>query len=294
MANNVAAGKWEYFSSVLQTELYETYVGAFIANTKFEGEFVGNDTVHFPRFTKLTVSDLATSYSNITAQDVTLTDETFTLDNRKAAAYQISDEDYIEMKVDPDSELITSLRDAFAKEYDTEIFKEYANASYDVDDGNMETATNGGTGNAIIVSKDNVFDLFTAVVETMDENNMPDGNRWIVVSPAERRLLVKSPNLVRSTVMGDRIVTGGVVGEVEGLTIYYSNNLQTVTNTKHVLAGQGRPICFAANIRPSITFVTSDTQALNFVNTVKAQTKFGVKTFHEGAIKLIDVQINDA
>jgi hypothetical protein len=81
------------------------------------------------------------------------------------------------------------------------------------------------------------------------------------------------------------------MGDVDGVNIFYSNNTQTVTTVKHLLAGSGKPISFAANIKPSITFVDSSTIKDEFVNYVKAQTKFGVKTFHEGAIKLIDVQI---
>lgn len=291
MANNIAAGIWEKFSAVLQTELYESYVWAFISNTKFEGDFVGNDTVHFPRFTKLVVQDLLSSYDTLTTQDVVLTDETFVLDKRKAFSYKISDEDYREMKVDPDSDLIRSARDAFANEYDTEIFLEYANAWYTVDDWDMETATNWGAGNAIILSKTNIYDLVTAVVEVMDENNIPAQNRWIVLSPKEKRLLAKAPELLRSTSMWDRVVTWGYMWDIDGVGIWYSNNLQTVTSVKHALAWQGKPICFAANIRPQVTFIDSSTIKDEFVNYVKAQTKFGVKTFHEGAIRLIDVQI---
>jgi hypothetical protein len=208
MAQNIAAGIGEKFSAVLQTELYESYVGAFIANTKFEGDFVGNDTVHFPRYTKLTVSDLASSYDTLTTEDVVLDDETFTLDIRKAGSYKISDEDYIEMKVSPDSDLIKSMKDAFANAYDTEIFKEYANAGYTFDDGDMTTATNGGTGNSATLTKSNVYDMITGVVQIMDENNIPASDRWIVLSPKERRLLSNAPELLRSTSMGDRIVTG--------------------------------------------------------------------------------------
>lgn len=294
MANNVAAGIGEKFSAVLQTELYESFIGFYIANTKFEGDFVGNDTVHFPRYTKLTTQDLATSYSTFTPEDVVLTDETFTLDTRKVASYEISDEDYIEMKVDVDNPLIKSMKEAFANDYDTAIFSEYANAGYVVDDGDMETATNGGSGNPINLSKNNIYDLVTSVVEVMDENNVPAQDRFLVVSPKEKRLLAKAPELLRSTSMWDRVVTWGFMGEIDGVSIWYSNNLQTVTNVRHAIAGQGKPVCFAANIRPKVTFVSSDVKANSFVNTVKAQTKFGVKTFHEGAIRMVDVQINAA
>lgn len=292
MSNVIAPAKGQEYSAALQQELYESYVGAFIANNKFEGDFVGNTTVHFPRYNKLTIQDLASSYDKILLDDVVLTDETFTLDKRKAGGYKISDEDYLEMRPSPDSELIISLKDAYANAYDTEIFLEYANAGYTVDDGDMETATNGGAGNAIIASKNNMYDLVTAVVEVMDENNIPNNDRWLVISPKEKRLLSKAPELVRSTAMGDRIVTGGFMGDIDGVKIWFSNNTQTVGGTKHLLAGQGKPICFAANMRPNMTFIDSSTIKDEFVNYVKSMTKFGVKTFHEGAIKLLDVQVS--
>jgi len=294
MANNVSAGIGEKYSAVLQTELYESFVWFYIANTKFEGDFVGNDTVHFPRYNKLTVQDLVSSYDTFTPQDVVLTDETFVLDQRKVAAYEISDEDYIEMKVDVDNPLIKSMKEAFANAYDTEIFSEYANAGYVVDDGDMTTASNWGVGNAIIPSKSNIYDLVTAVVEKMDENDIPSQDRFLVLSPKEKRLLANAPELLRSTEMGDRVVTWGFMGEIDGVKIWYSNNLQTVAwapGVKHAIAGQGKPISFAANIRPQVTFVGSEYKSNSFVNTVKAQSKFGVKTFHEGAIRMIDVQI---
>ncbi len=79
---------------------------------------------------------------------------------------------------------------------------------------------------------------------------------------------------------------------VDNMSIYWSNNLQVSGGvTKHALAGQGRPICFAANIKPKVQFVDSATQANSFINYIKAQTRFGVKTFAEGVERLCDVNI---
>lgn len=291
MANDVAAGKAEKFESMLQDVLYDSYIGSYIANNQFKWAFNWNDTVHFARFDKLTISDLATSYSSITVQDVNLTDETFVLDIRKAGSFEISDEDYIEMNVSPDADLITSLRDAYANLYDVEIMKEYANAWYEVDDGDLAAATNWGSGHSATLTNLNVYDLVTAIVQTMDENNIPSNDRWLVVSPKEKRLLSKAPELLRSTELWDKVVTWGFMGDIDWVKIWYSNNIQTVTTVKHLIAWQGKPICFAANIEPKIQFVTSDKKADKFTTTVKSQTKFGVKTFTEWAIKLIDVLV---
>lgn len=285
--------KSEAWANVLQSVLRESFVGKFITNNKFEWEFDGNDTVHFQRLAKITTSDMPSSYSEIPTQALVETDEVFTLDNRKAFSVAISDEDYKELKINPDSQIIQDAAEKFAKDWDDVIFSEYANAGYNITDGNMETATNGGSTNSIILTKSNIYDMLTAVSEVLDANNVPTDNRFIVISPKEKRFLANSPQLLRDTKMGDEVVVkwGGYLGMINDLKIYFSNNLKTVSSVKHLIAGQGRPISFAANIKPKVTFVDSSTQATNFVNYMKAMTKFGVKTFAEWAERLVDIEI---
>lgn len=285
--------KSEAWANVLQSVLRESFVGKFITNNKFEWEFDGNDTVHFQRLAKINTSDMPSSYSEIPTQALVETDEVFTLDNRKAFSVAISDEDYKELKINPDSQIIQDAAEKFAKDWDDVIMSEYANAWYAIDDGDMETATNGWAGNEIILTKTNVYDMLTAISEVLDENNVPTDNRFVVISPKEKRFLANSPELLRDTKMWDEVVVkwGWYLGMINDLKIYFSNNLKTVWGVKHLIAWQGRPISFAANIKPKVTFVWSETQATNFVNYMKAMTKFGVKTFAEWAERLVDIEI---
>jgi len=285
--------KSEAWANVLQSVLRESFVGKFITDNKFEWEFDGNDTVHFQRLAKITTSDMPSSYSEIPTQPLVETDEIFTLDYRKAFSIQISDEDYKELKINPDSRIIQDAAEKFAKDWDDVILSEYANASYNITDGNMTTATNGWTTNSIILTKSNIYDLLTAVSEVLDTNNVPTDNRFIIISPKEKRFLANAPELIRDTKMWDEVVVkwGWYLGMINDLKIYFSNNIKTVSSVKHLIAGQGRPICFAANIKPKVTFVDSNTQATSFVNYMKAMTKFWVKTFSEGAERLVDIEI---
>ena len=269
----------------------EAFVGSQVAaNTKFEGQFNGNDTVHFPRLTPITTQDLPTSYSDVTVQNLVETDETFTIDKRRASAFEISNEDLIELRVDPSSQAIKDMAQAFASDYDDEIMAEYANAGFDIDDGDMTTATNSGAGNPIKLTKSNIYDFVTAIAEKMDENNMPNADRRLILSPAEKRLLIQAPELVRDTAMGDMVVTGGYMGMIDNIQIRYSNNLVSAAGVKHALAGAGNPICFAANIRPQVE-ITPSQYRTSFTSLVKAQTKYGTKVFTEGANKLLDVNL---
>lgn len=286
MANNIAALKAEAWSSVMQEVLREAFVGKFITNTKFEWQFNWNDTVHFPRLTPIVSNDLATSYSSVTVQDLVTTDETFTLNIRKYFAIEISDEDMVEMKISPKTQAIQDGAQSFAKDYDTAIMGEYANAGIVLDGADIwETAGD------ITFTKDNAYDTILAIGQKLDETNVPAEGRFLIVDPKRKSLLLKMPELLRSTDLWDKTVTWGKVGMIDNFTIYYSNNLTTETSTTHLLAGAGKPISFAANIKPKVSIVTSDMRADKFVTSIKAQTKFGVKTFTEGANRLVDVPV---
>lgn len=290
MSNTLIKG--EKWASVLQSVLRESFVGKFIADTKFEGQFDKADTVHFVRQSKITLATLSSSYDEIPVQDLVQADETFTPSVRKAFTIRVSDEDYKTINVNPDSQVIQDAAERFAQAYDDEIFAQYANAGTTITDSYMETASNGGGTNAITVSKSNAYDLVTAVGQAMDEANIPDSNRWIVLDPKRKRLLMKAPELIRDTSMGDEIVTGGVLGMVDNFKIYWSNRTVLATS-RYLLAGQGKPICFAAITKPKVEFVDSSTQANSFVNYMKGQSRFGAKVFSEGAERLFAIKVTN-
>jgi hypothetical protein len=47
----------------------------------------------------------------------------------------------------------------------------------------------------------------TAVDSLGNATGLPDSDRWIMLSPKEKRLLAKAPELLRSTQLGDKVVT---------------------------------------------------------------------------------------
>lgn len=285
MANNVAALKAEAWSSVMQEVLREAFVGKFISNTKFEGLFNGSDTVHFPHLTPIVSSNLTTSYTSVTVQNLVTADETFVLSTRKHFAFEISNEDMVEMKISPETQAIQDGAHAFANDYDDAIMAEYTNAGIVMDGTDI-----GAAAGDITFTKTNAYETIIAIGQKLDEANVPGEGRFIVVDPKRKAQLLQMPELLRSTDMGDKTVTGGKVGMIDNFTIYYSNNLVTETSTTHLLAGQGKPISFAANIKPKIEITGSENRD-SFAALVKAQTKFGVKTFADGARKLVDVPV---
>lgn len=286
--------KSEKYSSVYGGQLRQAFVGKYIANTQFEGDFDGNKTVHVKRLAKVQFSTLPSSYSEIPLTELTETDETFSLSVLKGFAVPISDVDYKELNINPDSELMRNAVEQAAKLYDTEIMSQVVNGDLTVTDGDLEAASNGGGANSIKASKSNIYDILTAVAYKLDTapdslgnaTGVPDNDRWVMFSPVEKRFLVKAPELIRATALGDKVVTGGYMGEIDGIKIYYSNNILTSATVRSCMFGQGKPIHFAALVKPKVEFVSSSTQATSFVNTMKCQTWYGSKVFAEGSERL--------
>ena len=290
MANTIQKG--QMWSSVLQSQLRESFVGKYISDTKFEGEFNKVDTVHFPRQAKITLADMASSYDEVPVQDITQTDETFTPTTRKAFSIRVSEEDFKISAVSPDNQVIQDSVEAFASAYDDAIMAQYTTAGITFTDSDMSAASNGGGANSVTLSKNNVYDFLTSIAMKMDQANLPDSNRWVVLDPKRKRLLMQAPELIRATEIGDKVVTGGTIGTVDNLKIYWSNNLVLATS-RWGLAGQGKPICFAAITKPNVTFVGHETQANNWNNFMKANSRYGAKVFSEGAERLMSLKITD-
>lgn len=299
MALNNTLQKSQAWASTLQSQVrMDSFIGMQIADTKFEWDFDWNGTVNFRRQAKVTLQDMTSWSSEIAVTKLVETNETFTLDKFKGFATEISDEEFKEMDIDPNSQVMRDAKEAFARAYDLEIFGTYASASMVIDDGDMTTATNWAWNNPIIVSKDNSYEIIRrvnlkmnkAVDSLWNKTGLASNNRWLIVSPDEVFFFEAMPEILRSTELWDRIVTGWFSGTINGLKIYWTNLLSEVSTTRYCLFGQGKPVCFGANIKPKIQFVWQETQANTFLNYLKGMTKFWVKVFAEWAEKFGSLQ----
>lgn len=291
MANDLSNEIKEVWEDGLQDQLREKFVGFNFANTKMDGRFVWADTVHFTRQTKIEVQNLASFNDSIVLQDLDSTDETFSLTERRYFAFTINIEEDIETYVDPRSQALVDVMESFNREYDKQIFLEYANAGYVFDDGDVDTATNGGAGFPIILSKDNIIGVLININTLMDDNLIAGNDRKIALKPKDIALFLKSPELTRATETAERRLETGLIWELEWFNIYKTLQLAEVTGTRHSLAVQWKPISFGSNIKPNVYVSTVSENTDKFASIVKWASKFGTKLYTEGAEKTVDVQI---
>lgn len=85
----------------------------------------------------------------------------------------------------------------------------------------------GGTAltDTAAITKTNVYEKFVDIRTALSEANVPAERRFALVSPAVFALILKSPEFISASNLGDTVKQSGAQGRIAGFNIYESNNL---------------------------------------------------------------------
>lgn len=123
----------------------------------------------------------------------------------------------------------------------------------------------GTTGSAVQISKTTVIEKILDLGLVLDEQNVPEVGRFLVLPPAAIRL-IKASDLKDASLAGDgtSILRNGRVGQIDRFTIYSSNLLPRPTDTNSPQWG-------LAGTKMGITFATQ----ISKVESLRAESTFG-------------------
>lgn len=227
----------EVFSKLLQAKFYSSSVLPNISNTDYEGEISGQgDKVVIRTVPAVTINDYAGS---ITTQELTTAKVELLIDQAK----------YYSFKID----------DVLAAQADINLLE---GASSDAAEGMrvavetsvLSSVVTGATtvGSQTTISASNILTSILDQAKALDELNIPEEGRFIVLSP-EFVSLLKQSELRQAYLTGDDTspLRNGKVGVVDRFTVYQSNMLYTPgsgtdAGYTHVLAGHPKAISFAS------------------------------------------------
>lgn len=235
------------WSSKLNQKFYAASVFGEIANTDWEGEIKNlGDKVVINNVPDITISAYSIG-TGLTYQVPTPSTLEMVIDKAKYFAFQVNDvlvhqsqpkmmdmfsnDAGQQMKISVDSNVIYS------------SFSGAAAANKGATAGAKSGSYNLGTDTApVSLTKDNVLALLTAFAAVLDEQNVPETDRWLLIDPATRQLLMQS-NLAMANMMGDSqsMVRNGKIGSIDRFTIYVTNQLPKAiagTDTPY-LSGDG-------------------------------------------------------
>lgn len=124
----------------------------------------------------------------------------------------------------------------------------------------------GIAGTPVTVDKTTVTDFLVDMGTVLDEANVPESGRWMVI-PAKMAGLIKKSELKDASLSGDgtSILRNGRIGMIDRFTLYMSHNLLTAgagaTLEHNIIAGH----------RMGLTFASQMTE----METLRAESTFG-------------------
>lgn len=93
-------------------------------------------------------------------------------------------------------------------------------------DGSAELTTGGTTlADTAALTKATVYEKIVDARTKLSTAHVPTEDRWLLVSPDTYALLLKSPEFIKASDLGDAVVQTGAVGRVAGFNVFEDTTL---------------------------------------------------------------------
>lgn len=280
------------WSGKLLAKFYQNTMLSEIANTDYEGELKNQgDTIRIRLAPSISISDYTVGQS-LSYEVPTPIFQDMQVNKGKYFGVQVNDV----LAYQSDMNLMNMFTEDAAKQLKISIENEVffnnmvtegpAAANEGATAGAVSAAYNLGTDTAPIdqATPENVLKGILRMSTVLDEQNVPEDGRWLIISPYDRHLLMQS-NIAQAYFTGDAqsTIRSGKIGMLDRFTVYVSNLLPRGAAGKALVAGltdpaTGGAVASAKNRR---LMVAGTKAAMSFAMTVnkteplRNQTDFG-------------------
>lgn len=219
------------WSAKMNAKFYAASTFADVSNTDWQGEVSGmGDKVIINLAPTITVADYVAG-NNLVYQAPAPSTQELVIDKGKYFAFQVND--VLEYQAKPN--LIDMFSVDAAEQMRTRIDSNcWYNTFAGADAANKGAAAGRQSGSydlgtdaaPVILTPSNVLQKILELASVLDEQNVPVSDRWLVLDPFTRTLLMQS-NLAQAQFMGDdtSVVRNGLVGQIDRFKIYVTNQL---------------------------------------------------------------------
>lgn len=274
----------EIWSGKLQVKFYKSTVLAEITNNDWEGEIKGSgDKVHIRSIPTITIRDY-TKGLNLTNEVPQSTPIELTIDKGKYFSVVVDDVDEVQADVRLMDMFTNDAAEQMKIAIDGDVLNNVAASAAAANKGATAGVISaninlGAAGAPRAVTSANVLDAILDAGQVLDEQNVPEDGRWLVVSPWFSSLIKRS-ELRQAYLTGDDTtpLRNGKIGMIDRFTLYVSNNVTKVTDlgSDNAVGGSAGAADqdawhFLAGTRDAISFASQITN----VETLRAQQTFG-------------------
>ena len=301
------------WSAKLNAKFYAATVHGEIANTNWQGEISGmGDKIVINTAPTISVADYTVG-GGVNYQVPTPDVQELIIDKGKYFAFQIND--VLEYQAKPDlmdmfaADAAEQMRIAIDSNVIYNTFAQGAAANKGATAGAKSGAYNMGTdASPVTLTAANVVQKVLELASILDEQNVPETERWLVIDPATRALLFQS-ELAKAYSTGDSTspVRNGKIGTIDRFTVYVSNQLPkgaagtatpwvsgdgaenhitttgAVAKRKAIIAGHKSAITFASQITKMETVRNPN----DFGDFIRSLNVYGFKVVKPEALALM-------
>lgn len=280
------------WSGKLLAKFYQNTMLSEICNTDYEGELKNQgDTIRIRLAPSITISDYTVG-ANLSYEVPTPIFQDMQVNKGKYFGVQVNDV----LAYQSDMNLMNMFTEDAAKQLKIAIENEVffnsfvtegpAAANEGATAGAISAAYNLGTDVAPIdqSTPENVLKAILRMSTVLDEQNVPESGRWLILSPYDRHLLMQS-SMAQAYFTGDQssVVRTGKIGMIDRFEVYVSNLLPRGAAAKALVPGLTDPSTGAAvaSAKARRMMVAGTKQAISFAMTVnkteplRNQTDFG-------------------
>ena len=237
----------QLWSNKLNAKFYANTMMTEIANTDWEGEIKNQgDTIRIRTAPSITINDYAGAGTTLTSEVPAPIYQDMQINKGKYFSVQVNDV----LAHQADMDLMNMFTDDAAKQLKIEIENECffnwfvtegsASANAGATAGAKSGAYNLGTDTAPVdqATPANVLNTILAMSSALDEQNVPESDRWLIMTPRDRNLLMQT-DIAQAYFTGDQSSTirTGKIGMLDRFTVYVSNLLPKGQAAKALVPG---------------------------------------------------------
>ena len=248
------------WSGKLVEKLYARTAFAEVSNTYYEGSIKGaGDTVQIRTTPSIVISDYVIG-GGLTYEKPVSDKVELQIDQAKSFSFEVNDVDAYQADIklmddwsdDAGQQMkITIDKDISAYAY-TEAAAANAGITAGVESGSLDL---GVAGDPVAITKGTILDVLVDCGTALDEQNVPDEGRYIML-PAWMNGMLKKSDLRDASIMGDATSAfrNGKIGMLDRFNVYVNNNMSTVTDdttnrqATNVIFGHKKALTFASQM----------------------------------------------
>lgn len=280
------------WSGKLLAKFYQNTMLSEICNTDYEGELKNKgDTIRIRTAPSITINDYTGAGSTLSTEVPTPIFQDMQVNQAKYFSVQTNDV----LAQQADMDLMNMFTEDAAKQMkiaieDEVFFNSFVTEGPDAANagataGALSAAYNLGTDAAPIdtTTANNLLETILRMSSALDEQNVPEEGRWLIMSPFDRQILMRS-DIGQANFMGDpsSTIRTGKIGMLDRFTVYVSNLLPRGEANKELVSGLTPTASGGVNTSAARrTMIAGTNHASSFAMTIskteplRNQTDFG-------------------